>query len=78
MSAGGAPTPPALLLIGCSRRKAVGLRRGRAWDLYDGPLFQVLKKSLRGRDDWEADVSVWMPDRRRTTSADRAVMFFVR
>ncbi len=50
--------PPALLLIGCSQRKAVGLRRGRAWDLYDGPLFQVLKKALRGREGWEAEVTV--------------------
>lgn len=55
---GGTPRPPALLLIGCSRRKAAGLRRGRAWDLYDGPLFQVLKKALRGRSGWEADVTV--------------------
>jgi hypothetical protein len=58
MSAGGQPTPTALLLIGCSRRKTMGLRRGRAWDVYDGPLFQVLKKALRGRAGWDAVVSV--------------------
>ncbi len=49
---------PALLLIGCSRRKSAGLRRGRAWEIYDGPLFQVLKKALRGRPGWEASVAV--------------------
>lgn len=52
------PRLPALLLIGCSRRKASGVRRGRAWDLYDGPLFQVLKKALRDRSGWEDEVLV--------------------
>jgi hypothetical protein len=52
--------PPALLLLllGCSRRKAAGLRRGRAWDLYDGPTFQVLKKALRDRPGWEDEIMV--------------------
>jgi hypothetical protein len=36
-----------LLLIACSRRKAAGLRRGRAWDIYDGALYRVLKKLFR-------------------------------
>ena len=54
----GAPRPPALLLIGCSRRKAPGLPRARAWDLYDGRLFQVLKKALRDREGWEREVVV--------------------
>lgn len=49
---------PALLLMGCSRRKSPRLRRGPAWDLYDGPLFQVLKKALRDRPGWEADVAI--------------------
>jgi len=49
---------PALLLIGCSRRKAAGLQRGRAWDIYDGPLFQVLKKALRNRAGWERQLTV--------------------
>ncbi len=58
MGPSAAPTPPALLLIGCSRRKAPGLARARAWDLYDGRLFQVLKKVLRDREGWERDVAV--------------------
>jgi len=49
---------PALLLIGCSRKKSPHLQRGPAWDLYDGPLFQVLKKALRGRPEWEATITV--------------------
>ena len=51
-------TPPALLLIGCSRRKTPGMARGRAWDLYDGRAFQVLKKALRDRAGWEREVAV--------------------
>jgi hypothetical protein len=58
MSAGCKPRPPALLLIGCSRRKAAGLRCGRAWELYDGPLFQILRKALCNRVGWEAHVTV--------------------
>jgi hypothetical protein len=57
MSAGAAGTP-ALLIVGCSRRKAAGLRRARAWDLYDGRLFQVLKKALRDRVGWRDEVAV--------------------
>ncbi len=36
-----------LLLIACSRRKAAGVRRGPAWDVYDGALYRVLKKLFR-------------------------------
>jgi hypothetical protein len=54
----GVLPPPVLLLIGCSRRKAAGVGRGRAWDVYDGPLFQVLKKALRDRDGWEETLEV--------------------
>lgn len=49
---------PALLVVGCSRRKSTRLERGPAWDIYDGPLFQVLKKALRDRPGWEAEVAV--------------------
>ena len=49
---------PPLLLVGCSRKKSPRVRRGRAWDVYDGPLFQVLKKALRERPGWEAAVAV--------------------
>ena len=39
---------PALLLMGCSARKAAGVSAGPAWDIaYDGRLFQVLKKVFR-------------------------------
>jgi hypothetical protein len=51
-------TPSALLLIGCSRRKARGVAAGRAWDVYDGRLFQVLKKALRGVEGWERQIDV--------------------
>jgi hypothetical protein len=37
----------ALLVIGCSARKTAGVSTGRAWDVYDGRLFQVLKKAFR-------------------------------
>lgn len=49
---------PSLLLMGCSRRKTPGLAEGRAWDLYDGRLFQVLKKALRAHPGWDAEVAV--------------------
>jgi hypothetical protein len=49
--------PDALVLMACSRRKAAGRAEGRAWDVYDGRLFQVLKKALRA--------SPWWPDRVR-------------
>lgn len=39
----------ALLLMGCSSRKVAGDRGRRAWDVYDGRLFQVLKKLFRQR-----------------------------
>lgn len=58
MSLGNEPQPPALLLMSCSRRKAKGLERGRAWDIYDGALFQVLKKALRDREGWEAQITI--------------------
>lgn len=51
-------SPPALLLIACSRRKRASLKRGRAWDLYDGRLFQVLKKALRDATWWQERVHV--------------------
>lgn len=49
---------PALLVIACSRRKALGVRRARAWDLYDGRVFQVLKKALRGAPEWQQRIDV--------------------
>jgi hypothetical protein len=52
------PSPSSLLLVGCSRRKSAGMRRGRAWDLYDGPSFQVLKKALNSRVGWEHELAV--------------------
>ena len=55
---GEAGVGPALLVVGCSRRKSSRLRRGHAWDIYDGPLFQVLKKALRGRVGWEVEIAM--------------------
>jgi hypothetical protein len=49
---------PALLLIACSQRKARGIKHGRAWDVYDGRLFQVLKKALRDVTGWQERVHV--------------------
>jgi hypothetical protein len=49
---------PALLLIACSSRKAAGVKRGRAWDIYDGRLFQVLKKALRDTAGWQERLHV--------------------
>jgi hypothetical protein len=48
----------ALLVIACSRRKTPGIRRARAWDLYDGRVFQVLKKALREQEGWEERIHV--------------------
>lgn len=74
MSLGNEPQPPALLLMSCSRRKAKGLERGRAWDIYDGALFQVLKKVLRDREGWEAEISVLVVSARYgIVSADRMI-----
>jgi hypothetical protein len=42
---------PLLLLIACSQRKAAGVERGRAWEVYDGQLFRVLK-NLRRKHPW--------------------------
>lgn len=50
--------PPALLVLGCSLRKDPRLARGRAWDVYDGRTYQVLKKLLRGRPGWGSSISV--------------------
>ena len=50
--------PPALLVMACSRRKDPRLARGRAWDVYDGRLFQVLKKLLRGQPGWDTSLTV--------------------
>jgi hypothetical protein len=49
---------PALLLIACSRRKSTHRRHGAAWELYDGRLYQVLKKAVRGRKGWQKQVHV--------------------
>lgn len=38
-----------LLLIACSQRKTAGLRRGPAWEVYDGVLYRILKKLFRER-----------------------------
>ena len=67
--------PLALLLPGCSRRKAAGLRRGRAWDLYDGPSFQVLKKAAASdRPGWEAEIAVLIVSARYgVIGADRVI-----
>ncbi|HEX4590453.1 MAG TPA: hypothetical protein VH120_11020, partial [Gemmataceae bacterium] len=47
-----------LLLIACSQRKTTGLRRGRAWDIYDGALYRVLKKLFRDRPEAARSVEV--------------------
>src|SRR5690242_5623407 len=52
------PHRSALLVIACSRRKVAGRRRARAWDLYDGRVFQVLKKALRGAERWQESIDV--------------------
>src|SRR4051794_31078051 len=66
--------PPALLLMGCSRRKARDLRRGRAWDIYDGATFQVLKKALRDREGWRDEVTVLIVSARHgVIRADRTI-----
>jgi hypothetical protein len=49
---------PALLLLSCSRRKSSRVTRGPAWDVYDGPLYQVLKKLLRGHPDWPSRLRI--------------------
>src|SRR5437588_679420 len=65
-----------LLLIACSRRKAAGVRRGRAWDIYDGALYRVLKKLFREHPAAATSVDVLIvsakygvvrPDERITT-----------
>lgn len=48
----------ALLVMACSKRKAPGLLRGCAWDIYDGRLYQVLKKALQDYPDWQEHVDV--------------------
>lgn len=40
---------PDLLVIACSQRKTPGLAEGPAWEIYDGALYRVLKKSFRIR-----------------------------
>lgn len=52
------PLAPALLILACSRRKSLDVRRGRAWDVYDGRVYQVLKKALRPHAGWEAAIEV--------------------
>lgn len=49
---------PVLLVMACSLRKNPQLDRGRAWDVYDGRLYQVLKKLLRDHPNWDASLSV--------------------
>jgi hypothetical protein len=73
------PSRP-LLLIACSQRKTAGMRRGRAWDIYDGALYRVLKKLFR---EWpeaarrvevlivSAKYGVVRPDQRITTYDER-------
>lgn len=76
-----------LLLIACSRRKAAGLRRGRAWDIYDGALYRVLKKLFRERPDVTDSVEILIvsakygvvpADRRITTYDERLTPALVR
>lgn len=65
---------PGLLLIGCSRRKTAGLALGRAWDIYDGRLFQVLKKATRVREGWQDDILVLIVSARYgVVQADRVI-----
>lgn len=47
-----------LLLIACSQRKVAGRHPGRAWDVYDGRLFQVLKKVFRAHPDAEGKFTI--------------------
>lgn len=66
--------PPALLLVGCSARKTPAMARGRAWNLYDGRVFQVLKKALRDRPDWGRELFVVIVSARYgVIEADRVI-----
>jgi hypothetical protein len=47
-----------LLFITCSQRKIKGLGQGRAWDIYDGALYRVLKKLFRLHPEVEQAVNV--------------------
>jgi hypothetical protein len=49
---------PALLLMACSWRKKAGLARGRAWDIYDGQLFRILKKLFRTHLNWRQHLHI--------------------
>jgi len=47
-----------LLILACSARKAADVRRGPAWDVYDGRVYQVLKKLLRVHSGWEEALDI--------------------
>jgi len=44
--------------MSCSSRKKAGLARGRAWDIYDGQLFRVLKKLFRTHPNWQQHLHI--------------------
>lgn len=50
--------PRSLLVLACSARKSAEVRRGPAWEVYDGRVYQVLKKLLRDRPAWEDVVEI--------------------
>ena len=55
----GSPShDPSLLLMACSQRKTPGMARGRAWDVYDGQLFRILKNLFRERADWKPSLRI--------------------
>lgn len=47
-----------LLILACSARKAANVPRGTAWDVYDGRVYQVLKKLLRDHPGWEGVLDI--------------------
>jgi hypothetical protein len=62
---------PALLILACSRRKSGQVLHGPAWDIYDGRVYQVLKKALRERPGWESEIEVLIVSARHGVIAAR-------
>ncbi len=47
-----------LLVLACSARKSARVRRGPAWEVYDGRVYQVLKKLLRDHPSWRESLDI--------------------